>query len=100
MHILKKTTNLAFELIYKTIYHPFEKSHLSSSKQWKVLLKIKICSPFFFAVAYFITLVVIVSYLLVNIVVAAVSGVFLRVRHEHQVKFCEIFELLSKFIAR
>ncbi|MCO5593877.1 hypothetical protein L7F22_047896 [Adiantum nelumboides] len=35
-------------------------------------------------VAYFITLVVIVSYFLVNIVVAAISGVFLRVRHEHQ----------------
>lgn len=34
---------------------------------------------------YFIILIVIGSYFSVNICVAAISGVFLRVRHEHQV---------------
>jgi hypothetical protein len=34
---------------------------------------------------YFILLIVIGSYFSVNICVAAISGVFLRVRHEHQV---------------
>jgi hypothetical protein len=34
---------------------------------------------------YFILLVIIGTYFSVNICVAAISGVFLRVRHEHQV---------------
>jgi hypothetical protein len=42
-------------------------------------------------------MVIIGSYFAVNVCVAAISGVFIRVRHEHQVKFY-IFIIFEQFL--
>ncbi|KAH7424703.1 hypothetical protein KP509_11G020300 [Ceratopteris richardii] len=55
-----------------------------SLEGWSFVMHVMGDVEFEYAVAYFITLVVVVTYFLINIVVAAISGVFLRVRHEHQ----------------
>ncbi|KAH7424696.1 hypothetical protein KP509_11G019800 [Ceratopteris richardii] len=55
-----------------------------SLEGWSFVMYVMGDVEFKYAVAYFITLVIVVAYFLVNIVVAAISGVFLRVRHEHQ----------------